>query len=182
MDIAVWMINGWRNAGKTTFCHEMAQTARSAGWDVAGLLSPATFNNGAKDSIWTEDIRSSEKRLLAARLRQAETDLNFGDWFFNSRTFEWGNRVLQASTPCDLLVIDELGPLEFNLRTGWMAAFEVLKTSHFHLALVVIRPELAQSAQAFIHSTKTIQLNNINQVNSQINLFGPLMMRLKGDS
>jgi len=39
------------------------------------------------------------------------------------------------------LVIDELGYLEFELKTGWTASFEVLHSKKYRLAMVVIRPE-----------------------------------------
>jgi len=38
-----------------------------------------------------------------------------------------GNQCIQAAHSADLLVIDELGFLEFDLKTGWMASFDVLK-------------------------------------------------------
>jgi nucleoside-triphosphatase THEP1 len=167
MDVNLWIVTGWRGSGKTTFCHEMLQIARTAGWDTAGLLSPAVFKGGMKESIWAEDIRSGEKRLLAAAHPQTETDLAFGDWYFNQKTLEWGNQVLQSSIPCDLLVVDELGPLEFNLSLGWVSALEVIKTAQFHLALVVIRPELFEYAKNILHPIHTIQMNRVNEVQAK---------------
>ena len=55
--------------------------------------------------------------------------------------------MLRKSTDCDLLVVDELGPLEFNLTTGWIAAFDVLSAKQFRVALVVVRPELLERAR-----------------------------------
>jgi nucleoside-triphosphatase len=164
MDVNLWIITGWRGSGKTTFCRKMLETARLSGWDSAGLVSPAVFQDGIKDSIWAEDIRSGEKRLLAAAHQQTETDLVFGDWYFNRKTFEWGNQVLLSSIPCDLLVIDELGPLEFNLSMGWVSALDVVKTARFRLALLVIRPELLELAQGILQPTQIIHLNNVNEV------------------
>lgn len=180
MDVNRWIITGWRGSGKTTFCHEMLQTARLAGWDTAGLLSPAAYKDGKKDSIWAEDIRAGEKRVLATALQQSETDLAFGDWFFNRKTLEWGNQVLLSSIPCDLLVIDELGPLEFILSMGWVSAMDVINTAHFRLALVVIRPELLELAQNMLHPIHTIQLNSVNEVHSRVLQYIPWLMRLKG--
>lgn len=179
MDVNIWLVTGWRESGKTTFCREMLKTVCLSGWDAAGLLSPAVFKDGMKESIWAEEIRSGEKRLLAAAHPQTQTDLAFGDWYFNQKTLEWGNQVLQSSIPCDLLVIDELGPLEFNYSLGWVSALDVLKTAKFRLALIVIRPELLESAQQIIQPTHVIHLSDVNEVHSKILQYTPWLMQLK---
>jgi len=179
MDVNLWLVTGWRGSGKTTFCREILQTARLANWDAAGLLSPAVFKEGFKVSIFAEEIRSGKKRLLAATQQQTKTDLAFGDWFFNRKTLEWGNQVLQSSVPCDLLVIDELGPLEFNLSMGWMIALDVIKTAQFRIALVVIRPELLESAQSMFYPDHTIQIHGVNEVHDKVLHYSSLLMQLK---
>lgn len=57
-----------------------------------------------------------------------------------------------------MLLIDELGPLEFNRQTSWVASFEILKRKNYKLALVVIRPEYldAFSNSGYIFRTKEI--------------------------
>ncbi|NLI41918.1 MAG: hypothetical protein GX421_12225 [Caldisericales bacterium] len=182
MDVNLWIVTGWRGSGKTTFCQEMLQTARTAGWDVAGLISPAVFKDGMKESIWAEEIRSGEKRCLAAAHSQTGTDLPFGDWFFNRNTLEWGNQVLKASIPCDLLVIDELGPLEFNLSLGWVSALDVITTAKFRLALVVIRPELLERAQQTLQPNHTIQMDRVDKVDERVLQYSPGLIRLKDAS
>ena len=169
MDVKLWIVTGGRGCGKSTFCREVVQTARLAGWDAAGLLSPADFTEGMKEIIWAEDIRSGERRPLANTHPQTENDLAFGEWFFSRETFEWGNQLLKASVPCDLLVIDELGPLEFDLASGWVSAFDVIQRAGFRLALVVIRPELCDAAQKRFQTTQTIRLNNVSEVKSIAN-------------
>jgi nucleoside-triphosphatase THEP1 len=54
---------------------------------------------------------------------------------------EWGNLRLTQSVKTDLLMIDELGPLEFERQMGWTASFDLLKSGQFGIAMVVIRPE-----------------------------------------
>ena len=179
MDVNLWLVTGWRGSGKTTFCRKMLQTARLAGWDTAGLLSPAGFQDGIKVSIFAEDIRSGEKRILAAAHPQTETDLVFGNWYFNRTTLEWGNQVLQSSIPCDLLLIDELGPLEFNFSLGWVRALEVIKTSQFRLALVVIRPELLERGQQTFQPNHTIHLDRVDNVNESVLQYSSGLLRLK---
>lgn len=93
------MVSGPRGAGKSAFCRGVARSARNAGWDVAGLLSPAQFEAGAKTGILAEDLRTGVRRPLASVTRQSPEDVPFGDWYFNRRTPEWGNQYWKSAYP-----------------------------------------------------------------------------------
>jgi nucleoside-triphosphatase len=161
------LITGTSGSGKTTFCREMVRMAHKSGWDAAGLLSLAEFEGSVKRRIRVEDLRSGETQLLASDQRQTENDLVFGKWFFVRKTLIWGNDVLRASIPCDLLVVDELGPLELRLSQGWMSALDVIQTGQYKLALVVIRPELIKTAHNIFHPVQTIHINNVQEVHEK---------------
>jgi len=143
----ILILSGSRQAGKTTFCQRMLSQARQAGWQVAGVVCPARFEGGQKVGIEVVDVRSGERCLLASQLPGECTGPTVGPWTFSTQALEWGNGVLQRATPCDLLVVDELGPLEFDQGQGFTAGFEALRSQLFRLALVVIRPECLPQAQ-----------------------------------
>lgn len=135
------LISGWRGVGKTTVCQRLAAAARAARWDVAGLISPARVVAGEKTGIEVEDLRSGQRQLLASCLLDELHGARLGCWTFNDEMFAWGNQALRAAIPCDILVIDELGPLEFDTGGGWSEGFRILDSRQYHLAIVVIRPE-----------------------------------------
>ena len=159
MDVEHWIVTGWRGSGKTTLCRELIQYAQTTGWDVAGILSPAIFEAGIKTSINAVNLRTGEERSLAHVKLQNETDLVFGNWFFNRQTLEWGNQVLRSIQSCDLLVVDELGPLEFNFSQGFVDALNILQSGSYQLTMFVIPPELLERASAIIQPTHTINLS-----------------------
>jgi nucleoside-triphosphatase THEP1 len=68
--------------------------------------------------------------------------------------FEWGNEVLSRSLPCDLLIIDELGPLEVLGNRGWSNALSVLDAGDYAAALVVCRPGLLDRLQERLGNSK----------------------------
>lgn len=164
MDVNCWIITGNRGSGKTTFCKSFIQSAREAGWDAAGILSLAGFNNGVKDSICVMDVRSGIEKPLAVVNRQRESDIKVGKWFFDPRTLEWGNDVLLSCVPCDLFVVDEMGPLEFNQSQGWIKALKVLHLARFRLALVVVRPELLEQANRVLRPTQYLWIDDVKEV------------------
>jgi nucleoside-triphosphatase THEP1 len=111
-----------------------------------GVLSPAVFENGIKTGIDILDIRSGISHRLA-NLRQNENVGIFTErWVFSQETLTWGNEVLAASTPCDLLIVDELGPIELESGGGWQNGILALSTGQYRAAVVVIRPELLDKA------------------------------------
>jgi nucleoside-triphosphatase THEP1 len=142
----LYLLTGPIGAGKTNFCRQLAEAARGRGWQVAGLLSPAWMEAGQKTGILLEDLGSGEQRLLAYNTPHPQADVRLGHWYFDSRVLAWGQQVLANCPPCDLLIIDELGPLEFNAGQGLNAAFELLAAGRYQLGCVVIRPALLETA------------------------------------
>lgn len=159
----LWALTGERRAGKTTFCRLLVKLARAANRDVAGLLSPAIVENGLQTGILAEDIRTGESRHLASVSRQSPEDIPYGKWYFDPHTLAWGNRVLTNSPPCDLLIIDELGPLELTYRMGWQKALEILPQGGYKVGLAVIRPELLEAACGLFNIYEVIQIGIIHQ-------------------
>ncbi len=144
----IWVITGWREQGKSTLVQKLAGFAQAQGWQVAGLTCPAVFSGGQKTAIDALDLATGAcKRLAWRRELGSAAGVATSHWSFDSDVLEWGNTVLQAAVPCDLLVVDELGPLEFERGQGWTAGLSAVDGRNYHVALVVIRPELVDVAK-----------------------------------
>jgi nucleoside-triphosphatase THEP1 len=141
------LITGPRGVGKTTLCTHFAAAAHEAGLDVAGLLSPPRLADGRHVGIDVRDLRSGEQRALAER-RSTTNGPHTDRWAFHADALAWGEARLREATPCDLLIVDELGPLELAQGKGWQEALATLEKRAFRLALVVIRPEWLETASA----------------------------------
>ena len=142
----LYLLTGPIGAGKTTFCRQLAESARSRGWQVAGLLSPAWIEADQKTGILLEDLESGEQRRLAFSTPSPQSDLRVGKWYFDTQVLAWGQQILSNCPACDLLIVDELGPLEFNNGQGLSAAFELLSAGQYRVGYVVIRPTLIENA------------------------------------
>ena len=153
------ILTGDLESGKTSLCLEVADHAKQSGIKIMGLVSPAVFEGGSKIAIDIQDLNSGEKRRLAELRDRAETDLETKRWSFFSEAVNWGNQVLKKAYPCDLLIIDELGPLEFDRAQGWVEAFDLLDRGEFQAALLVIRPSLVQQASRRWDIARVIDLS-----------------------
>lgn len=137
----VIILSGARGAGKTTTCLQLAEGARQHGLDCSGVICPPRFDGSRRVGIDLLDVRGGERRPLAeADSRPAA--LRTPAYRFHQETMEWGAEIIQVATPCTLLIIDELGPLELVEGRGWTAALDVLTTGRFDLAVAVVRPGL----------------------------------------
>ncbi len=136
----IYLVSGGRGAGKTAFCQIVAAAAKQKAWNVAGILSQARYEGNRRVAIDALDLRSGESRLLANR--RAERLPGQLNWDFQQNTLAWADAQLAAACPCDLLVVDELGPLEFERNQGWLSALSALDRGEFRMALAVVRPHL----------------------------------------
>jgi len=143
----IMIITGDIQIGKTTLCREVMEQAKRKGIDVAGLLSPAVFEEDKKIGIDALNVRSEKSRRLAELRGENSRGLETRRWSFLPEAVEWGNQVLQDSVPCDLLIIDELGPIELEKEQGWVEGLKAIDSRKFLACLVVIRPHLVETAQ-----------------------------------
>lgn len=145
----LWILTGRRGSGKTTLCRRLAAEAKALGWDVAGVISPAVYDGGEKTGIEVIDLRSGNSRLFARRPVDADGSGSYRPaWIFDQIALAWGNQMLAGALPCDMLIVDELGPLEFEAGVGWSAGMKALDSRMYQVGLVTIRPELLKVARA----------------------------------
>ena len=156
----ITLLTGEIQSGKTSLCLEVVAAARSAGVQLGGLISPGVFEDGEKIAIDVLDVRSGERTRLAEGPGGNLTDLTTRRWAFQSQAVAWGNRVLKNAVPCELLVIDELGPLEFLRGEGWLNGFQAVASGDYTAALLVIRPSLLEEALKRWEIGEIIDLND----------------------
>jgi len=140
------IITGEIGAGKTSFCQHMARLGQQSGLKVRGILSLAVFDGGQKVSIQAVNLENAQNRLLAHKQDRKGEPGRLG-WAFEEDVVQWVNGVLEESVPCDLLIVDELGPLEFDRGQGFQQGLELLDGGQFSAGIVVIRPHLVNRAR-----------------------------------
>jgi nucleoside-triphosphatase THEP1 len=144
------IVTGEIGTGKTTWCQQWIDYAREQQARVCGLLSPALVQDGLKIGIQLVNLATREQRLLAwlrAGDKDNATGITTKRWRFDPDTLAWGDTVLQDITNTDVLIIDELGPLELEYGIGWQSALELINSEEaYGMACIVVRPALVPVA------------------------------------
>jgi nucleoside-triphosphatase len=140
------LLSGESELGKTTLCLKLADMVKVIPLTVAGAICPPVYEGKTKTGIDVMILKSGEKRQLAQLNSGKSEGLNTRKWQFDEAVTEWGNQELAKATPCDILIVDELGPLEFERGLGFINGFTAINSRDYTAALVVIRPSLLSSA------------------------------------
>lgn len=138
------LLAGQRGVGKTTVCQRIVEIASRQGYRLAGVLTPALFDqSGAKVGFEAADAGSGERRVLA----RSDSDLGgprIGRYSFDLTSLGWACDLLQRAlaSACDLLIVDEIGPLELEQGQGFVTILRHLQRKTPYHTLLVVRSEL----------------------------------------
>lgn len=140
------LVTGLSGAGKSTWCLKLAEMAEQQGLTVSGVLSPGIYRGDRKVGIGVRDLFSGEKHQLARLRDDEDAELATPRWTFDPETMAWANTALDNSPKADLLIIDELGPLEFLRGEGLTAGLTRIDAGDYRVACVVVRSSLLPKA------------------------------------
>jgi len=161
----LWIISGEIGAGKTVLCTSLIKTFEDLGWQISGLRSPAIMEAGKKIGIAVENLSTKEMRRLAVHDYKPDSlEVDSIHWTFDPQVLAWGNQVFAQAVPTELLVVDEIGPLELIRGEGWTNAIKAIETKKYNLAILIMRPKLLEKALSLWPWGETIQVKNVDQV------------------
>ncbi len=159
----IYLLCGSSGSGKTTTLLHLLELIKPLTLDCRGVLCPPGFKKAEKTFIEIMNVATNEKRRLAGLNTDHTTHLATATWKLDPAAVEWGNTVLNKSTPCDILFVDEMGPLEYERGEGLTAGFSALDSREYQIALVTIRPTLLENALQHWPDALVIQVNRENQ-------------------
>jgi nucleoside-triphosphatase len=137
------ILTGPRQVGKTSVCQAVVEQVRGLGRLPKGVLSSAIEDRaGSKVGFEASDAATGERWLLA----HTGLDLDgptIGPYRFDLAGLERAVGVLLlACDGADLVVVDEIGPLELVRGAGFAPVLDALPLRGPNHTLVVVRPSL----------------------------------------
>jgi len=143
------IVVGEPGSGKTSWCREYIDWRRKSGSSVGGILSPAIEKQEQRVGSNALDLLTGEEVPFArlSRYRSFKEGEKVGDYTISRDGIQFAcsaiNRAIESR--CDLVVIDEVGPLELS-GNGLMPAVELALALAVN-ALIVVRSSLKEALQ-----------------------------------
>lgn len=119
--IHIFVVTGRVHGGKTTFVGSLVKALKEKDLRVSGFLSRGTFRDGRRDSFFLEDLAGGTVIPLAT-VDPREGWFRYRRYYFNPLALEEGTKMVTGQTGhgSDLIVIDEVGPMELQ-GMGWFS-------------------------------------------------------------
>lgn len=150
---------GPRHSGKTTSAADLAQKAKSKGFQVAGLLAPSIYTNGRLTGFDAVNIVTGDRMPLAER-KQIKQTAEVGEFTFSKAGLKFGQNALDTTSvkSADLIIVDEFGPLELA-GNGWRKNVDSILSRTNILLLLAVRDQIIDKVKKLYEVVTCIQLD-----------------------
>ncbi len=152
-----------KGSGKTTALIRLLEKLTTLSVSARGVVCPPVEEDGIKVAINLLDVSTGDEKRLAVPKTDESIEPSGLHWRFDANTLDWGNQVLANAVPCDILFVDEMGPLEFNRGEGLMNGFAAIDSRRYLVALVTIRPSLLDAATRRWPDAEVYEVNRKDQ-------------------
>ncbi len=142
----VVIVTGDVRQGKTTFTGQLVKILREKGIRTGGFLATGIQEYGQRTGFNLLDLKTGREFPLCSTIPD-ENRIRYGRYYFDPQAFEEGRFLISPENlrDCDLVIIDEVGPLELN-NQGWNEPIEQLCSVKKPLQLWIIRKSLVKAA------------------------------------
>lgn len=143
----LFLVSGPSGSGKTGFLTAVAAALKERGVEARGILSPGTWKDGVRDRFSIESLGEGTRRELSRREGPAAWPRLAGPFHFSPEGTAFGRDVLSRAAGADVLIVDEVGPLELE-GGGWAAELDRLYALREGPMLWAVRESLVEAVQA----------------------------------
>jgi len=164
------LVVGEPRSGKTSWCRGYIDRRRKSGSSVGGILSPAIEKQGQRVGSNALDLLTGREVPFArlSRLERFKGGEVVGDYTISSHGISFGGGAIKRAVEsrCDLVVIDEVGPLELSGK-GLMPAVELALASAVNV-LIVVRSSLREALQRRFPEYEFLVVADLTQSSSNV--------------
>ncbi|MEM0007774.1 MAG: NTPase [Candidatus Bathyarchaeia archaeon] len=147
----VLLITGSPGVGKTTLLLKVVETLRARGYSVGGMVSREVRSCGTRVGFEILDLADNNRRGWLAHVQQ-KIGPQVGKYRVNLEDLNGVGveAILRAVRECDVIAIDEIGPMELFSENFRQAVAKALESGKLVIAVVhwKARDKLIDDAKA----------------------------------
>jgi nucleoside-triphosphatase THEP1 len=138
----IFIVTGGKDAGKTTFAHDVILVLQKKGFVVCGFLSIGKQVTDRRKQFDLFDL-AERKSWPLAEPEKKQGYMPCGRYYFNPGTVDRGEAIVRTaiSDKADLVVMDEIGKCEL-LGKIWDSVFRFAIAAGSNLLIVVSKKNL----------------------------------------
>jgi nucleoside-triphosphatase len=144
----IFVLSGPVHGGKTTFLERSLPRWTAYGFLYGGFLSVAVIDGNDAKGYDLFDLKGG-RRLPYLRRAGAPDDERAGPFFFVPETLDRARTIIREADAGELLVVDEVGPLELLGGGLWPALREIV-AAPARRSLLVVREEILEDFVAAV--------------------------------
>lgn len=140
----IYVITGRVQGGKTRFLSQLVHGLKEDGIKISGFLSRGTFKAGKRYEFSLVNL-ANDLQIPLASVEKKEGWQKYRRFYFNPQAFVTGESWIRdgVSGHPDLVVIDEVGPMEQE-RLGWWDLLNFVDVHHHSSQLWVVREQMLE--------------------------------------
>jgi len=164
------LVVGDPRSGKTNWCREYVDRRRESGSSIGGILCPAVHNQGQRVGSDPVDLLSGQE-VPFARLSRYESFKGgevVGDYTISREAISFARGAIKRAieSRCDLVPINEVGPLELGGK-GLTPAVELALASSVN-TLIVVRSSLREALRRRFPQYQFVVIADLRQSSSNM--------------
>ncbi len=138
----IFVLTGPVQGGKTTLVSEKTSLLREKGVKVMGFLCPGSFSEDLRSAFSLVDLETG-RRVPMGDVKEQKGWVKFRRFYFNPEAFVQGELWIKSclKRDPDLLVIDEVGPMELEGK-GWSTTLDTLAQNSSITQLWIVRQQI----------------------------------------
>jgi nucleoside-triphosphatase THEP1 len=143
----IFIVTGDRTSGKTSLLAALTEEFRQRQRSVGGILSPVVQMDSIRTGYDVINIQTGE-RVPLCRNEPDGIGVKIGEWIFRNDGIQFGRTALDPPSliACDLVIIDEVGPLELENKV-WATSLDRLIGSFPCPIILAVREHLIERVQ-----------------------------------
>ena len=138
----LFIVTGKIHSGKTTLVRKAICELSKKGWKFSGILSKVVFEKGKREGYNVLDLETDRSFPFLTKTPDFKSKKykpeKIGDYYLLDGAVEKISNLLLKAKRRNILVIDELGPLEIIRKKGfWKTAAELFGENKRNIIVVV---------------------------------------------